>query len=495
MRADRHRAQAVGEHETETGRPRDVDVEMMRRPVAGHLRISMRHVVVDVLGGRAERTCVRVIGNSVIGGHRAEVRHVVLAVHPAADLLPDRLGQIGARRLLRREHQNHRKHRGHSTSARHRGCSVTGGLGVDGNRVRVEAAGERAVPDGDRRHVAHPRCPFCGANPVLSVVRMVTTFSENKKNVLKRSTYMRFTFTHPMHTHPYNPELVTGDGIATVAAAAEAAGFHGFGFTDHPAPTQRWLEAGGHDALDPFVAMGYAAARTTTLRLIPNLVVLPYRNPFVVAKSGATLDLLSGGRFTLGVGVGYLKREFAALGVDFDERAGLFEEALEVIRGIWTTDDYSYDGRHFTAKGITAHPRPVSTPHPPIWIGGNTAAARKRVVMYGDGWCPFPAPAMLAQTARTAVMDSDGLAAGIDDLRQRFDAADRDFSGIDVTFTNADGGSPGSDDFNADAYLAGLEKLATIGVTWVQVGLPGDSLTHLLETIERFGTSVISAPP
>ena len=190
---------------------------------------------------------------------------------------------------------------------------------------------------------------------------------------------MRFTFTHPMHSHPYNPELVSGSGIATVAAAAEAAGFHGFGFTDHPAPSQRWLESGGHDALDPFVAMGFAAARTTTLRLIPNIVVLPYRNPFVVAKSGATLDLLSDGRFTLAVGVGYLKREFTALGVDFDDRAALFEEALEVIRAIWTTDDYSFEGRHFTAKGITAHPRPVSRPHPPIWIGGNTAAARKRV--------------------------------------------------------------------------------------------------------------------
>ena len=191
---------------------------------------------------------------------------------------------------------------------------------------------------------------------------------------------MRFTITHPMHSHPYNPELVTGSGIATVAAAAEAAGFHGFGFTDHPAPSQRWLESGGHDALDPFVAMGYAAARTTTLRLIPNIVVLPYRNPFVVAKSGATLDMLSDGRFTLAVGVGYLKREFAALGVEFDERAALFEEALEVIRGIWTGDDISFEGRHFSAKGITAHPRPVSRPHPPIWIGGNTAAARQRVV-------------------------------------------------------------------------------------------------------------------
>lgn len=303
---------------------------------------------------------------------------------------------------------------------------------------------------------------------------------------------MRFTFTHPMHTHPYNPELVTGRGITTVAAAAEAAGFHGFGFTDHPAPTERWLKAGGHDAVDPFVAMGYAAAVTTSLRLIPNIVVLPYRNPFVVAKAGATLDLLSQGRFTLGVGVGYLKREFTALGVDFEERAALFEEALEVIRGIWTTDDYSYEGRHFTASGITAHPRPVSDPHPPIWIGGNTAAARRRVVTHGDGWCPFPAPAVLAQTARTAPMDVDALASGVEDLRRRFDEAGRDWSRIDITFTNPEGGSPGGDDFNADAYLSGLEKLAKIGVTWVQVGLPGDSLAHVLETIERFGESVIA---
>ena len=321
---------------------------------------------------------------------------------------------------------------------------------------------------------------------------MVTTFSENEKNVLKRGSLMKFTFTHPMHSHPYNPELVTGSGIATVAAAAEAAGFDGFGFTDHPAPTQRWLESGGHDALDPFVAMGYAAARTSTLRLIPNIVVLPYRNPFVVAKSGATLDLLSDGRFVLGVGVGYLKREFAALGVDFDERGQLFDEALEVIRGIWTTDDFSYEGRHFTASGITAHPRPVGRPHPPIWIGGNTAAARRRVTTHGDGWCPFPAPAMLAQTARTAEMDSGTLGEGIDDLRRRLEAAGRDPSTVDISFTNAEGGSPGADDFNADAYLAALEKLAAVGVTWVQVGLPGDNLAHVLETIERFGKSVIA---
>ena len=305
---------------------------------------------------------------------------------------------------------------------------------------------------------------------------------------------MYFTITHPMHSHPYNPELVSGEGIATVAAAAEAAGIHGFGFTDHPAPSQRWLEAGGHDALDPFVALGYAAANTTTLRMIPNIVVLPYRNPFVVAKSGATLDLLSGGRFTLAVGLGYLKREFAALGVTYDERAELFDEALQVIRAVWTTDDISFEGKHFSARGITAHPRPVSQPHPPIWIGGNTTTARRRVARYGDGWCPFPAPARLAQTAGTATIESeDRLAAGIDDLRRRCDETGRDWSAIDITFTNFDGGSPAADAFNADAYLSGLEKLAALGVTWVQVGVPGDSLAHLLESIERFRILVIDA--
>jgi probable F420-dependent oxidoreductase len=305
---------------------------------------------------------------------------------------------------------------------------------------------------------------------------------------------MHFTITHPMHRHPYNPELVSGSGIAAVAAAAEAAGFHGFGFTDHPAPTQRWLDAGGHDTLDPFVAMGFAAAKTTTLRLIPNIVVLPYRNPLVVAKSGATLDLLSGGRFTLAVGVGYLKREFAALGVDYEERTDLFDEALDVIRAVWTNDDVSFDGRHFSARGITAHPRPVSEPHPPIWIGGNTGAARQRVAQKGDGWCPFPAPAALAQTARTAAMDSPArLADGIADLRRRIDEAGRDWPKFDVVFSNFEGGSPADDDFNADAYLDGMEKLAALGVTWLQVGLPGDSLAHVTETIDRFRTLVIDA--
>ena len=112
----------------------------------------------------------------------------------------------------------------------------------------------------------------------------------------------------------------------------------------------------------------------------------------------------------------------------------------------------------------------------------------------GDGWCPFPAPAALAQTARTAAIDSiERLGDKIADLRRRFEEVGRDWSQIDVVFTNFDGGSPTDDDFNADAYLTGLEKLTALGVTWVQVALPGDSLAHALETIDRFRALVIDA--
>ena len=217
---------------------------------------------------------------------------------------------------------------------------------------------------------------------------------------------MHFSVTHPLITHPYHPDLVTGSCVMAMAKAAEDAGFDGYGFTDHPAPSQKWLSGGGHDALDPFVGLAFVAAATTTLRLVPNIVVLPYRNPFVVAKAGASLDVMSGGRFTLATGAGYLRSEFSALGVDVDERNDLFDEAIDVLKAVWTGDDVTFEGRHFHARGVTAHPRPVSQPHPPIWIGGNSAGARRRAAERGDGWCPFPAPAGLATSAKTTALDS-----------------------------------------------------------------------------------------
>ena len=302
---------------------------------------------------------------------------------------------------------------------------------------------------------------------------------------------MKFATTYPLVAHPYDAAFVSPHAIATVARAAEAAGFDGIGFTDHPAPSQRWLDGGGHDALDPFVAMAFCAAATERIRLIPNVVVLAYRNPFIVAKAGATLDLLSGGRFTLAVGAGYLKSEFAALGVDHAERNELFDEAVDVIRAIWTSDDVTFTGRHFDARGITAHPRPASCP--PIWIGGNSGRARQRVAERGDGWAPFPAPAALAGTARTAGLWSlEDLAIAIDDLRARVELAGRSLDDMDVSFACHAGGDVSSDSFDPEAHLAGLDALAAVGVTWVQVGVTGESVERAVATYGRYGELVIS---
>jgi probable F420-dependent oxidoreductase len=305
----------------------------------------------------------------------------------------------------------------------------------------------------------------------------------------QRGAAMKHWITYPVVTHPLNPEFVTGDALLQFARAAEAAGFDGLAFTDHPAPSHKWLNAGGHDALDPFTALSFVAAGTSHLRLIPNILVLPYRNPFLVAKAAATLDVLSGGRFVLSVATGYMRSEYRSLGVDFERRNELFDEALEVIRGVWAVDDFSYEGSKFTAGGVTANPKPV---HVPIWIGGNSALTRRRVARHGDGWNPFPAPAQLAATARTSVLETlDDLAPMIEDLRRHTEAAGRDPATIDIAFTSGHVG-PGHPAFSGQSHLDALADMATLGVTWNSIRVPGDSLNHALEALECYGTEVIA---
>lgn len=300
---------------------------------------------------------------------------------------------------------------------------------------------------------------------------------------------MKHWTTYPLVSHPYEPGLVTSDALARFARAAEAAGFAGVAFTDHPAPSHKWLTAGGHDALDPFVALSFVAAATERLLLVPNIVVLPYRNPFTVAKAAASLDALSGGRFVLSVATGYLRSEYRALGVDFDRRNELFDEALDVLRGVWTTDSFSYEGIGFTASGVTANPKPARIP---IWIGGNSARSRRRVARCGDGWNPFPAPARLARTARTATVESlDDLAPMADDLRRRAEEVGRDPATIDIAFTTGEPG-PAEAGFRPDRHLAALGRMAALGVTWSSVTVPGDSLDHAIEALQRYGEEVIA---
>ncbi len=302
---------------------------------------------------------------------------------------------------------------------------------------------------------------------------------------------MRFSLGYPLLAHPADPDLSAPGFLAEFARVAEECGFDAVNLTEHPIPSTRWLEAGGHHALDPFVGLTVAATVTVRIRLMTNLVVLPYRNPFLLAKAVASLDRVSGGRVTLGVGTGYLKAEFFALGVDFDERNDLFDEAIAVCRAVWSGAPATIDGRHFSARDAVALPTPVQDPLP-IWIGGNAARTRQRVATVAEGWMPMWNPPEFAATRRSPVLDDlDGLARMLDDLRERCAAAGRP-EPPDVMFMAMHAALPGDPDWDADRYLDGIRAQADLGVTWRQVTAVGATPAAVLDRVRAYADAVIA---
>ncbi|MEY2571175.1 MAG: hypothetical protein QOE63_1525 [Acidimicrobiaceae bacterium] len=284
-------------------------------------------------------------------------------------------------------------------------------------------------------------------------------------------------------------DMLDAGPVADVARAAEGAGFMGFAFTEHPAPGVRWLEAGGHQSLDPFVALGYVAAVTTRMRLLTYLSVVPYRNPALLAKSAATVDQLSGGRFILGVGTGYLKGEFRALGVDIDERNDLFDEALDVLPLHWSGEPFNYQGRHFEARDTIGRPRPVQEPIP-IWIGGNAKLTRRRVAERAQGWMPLLVPPEVASTTRSPALGPlDEVAASIGEMREgaaaRGVALDVLYPYLDPTLNDA----PAKD---AERHRDALGELEAAGVTWVMVPGATQSAAATAEFLQAFGATYIA---
>jgi len=192
------------------------------------------------------------------------------------------------------------------------------------------------------------------------------------------------------------------DAAARVAKAAEAAGFESLWGGEHvvlPDPQAPPSPLGPGDRItDPVVTLAFVAAHTTRIRLGTGIIILPQRNPLVLAKELATLDVLSNGRLIFGVGVGYLEPEFRALGAPFEDRGRVTDEYLAAIRAIWTQAAPAYQGRFATFQGVQAHPQPVQKPTPPIVIGGHTPGAFRRAVQHGHGWYGFALDA--AATAR-----------------------------------------------------------------------------------------------
>lgn len=180
---------------------------------------------------------------------------------------------------------------------------------------------------------------------------------------------------------------------ALVARAAEAAGFESLWTAEHvvlpdpqapPSPVPPTTPL-----LDPAVALAFLAAHTERVRLATGIIILPQRNPVVLAKELASVDVLSGGRLIAGFGVGYLAPEFAAIGAPFAARAQRMDECLDVLLALWTQAKPRHEGPDFRFANVDAHPRPVQQPHPPIVLGATTPPAFRRTVARADGWYGF----------------------------------------------------------------------------------------------------------
>ena len=300
---------------------------------------------------------------------------------------------------------------------------------------------------------------------------------------------MKYTLRYPLQ-HGGDPRLFDPDTMADLARTAEQAGFDAVAFTEHPAPSAKWLDGGGHESLDPLSALAFVAGVTERIRLMTYLLVLPYRNPLLAAKQAATVDLLSAGRLTMAVGTGYLRSEFAALGVDFDERNELFDEAVQVLIGVWRTPAFQFQGRHFTALGQTQRPEPVQQPHPPLWVGGNSRRSRQRVARFGQGWTPLLIDERMSHTTRTPPLGSPAdLAGALEDLRQLTAAAGRDPSALDVQVEWA-----ALEDVGAGypAIVDAVGQLADVGTTWVVFEPPGQTVERTLDVIRAYGDAVIA---
>jgi probable F420-dependent oxidoreductase len=180
---------------------------------------------------------------------------------------------------------------------------------------------------------------------------------------------------------------------AKVARAAEEAGFESVWTGEHvvlpdpqappsPAPPE-------HPMLDPAVALAFLAGQTKRVRLATGIIILPQRNPVVLAKELASVDVVSGGRLIAGVAAGYLKQEFDAIGTPFETRGVRTDEFIDVLRALWTEEKPVFEGPTIHFGGIDAQPRPVQKPHPPIVVGGTSPPALRRAVARGNGWYGF----------------------------------------------------------------------------------------------------------
>ncbi len=180
--------------------------------------------------------------------------------------------------------------------------------------------------------------------------------------------------------------------IAVLARRAEELGFESLWTPEHPVlPVNTSIDVPREygDYVDPFVALARASAVTTILKLGTGICLIPERNPLLLAKEVASLDVVSGGRFILGIGVGSIREETDIMGGDFDHRWTQAREAVEVMKTLWTEKEAEFHGNYYDFPPLYSFPKPVQHPHPPVILGGTSPNVFKRIAQWGDGWIPI----------------------------------------------------------------------------------------------------------
>lgn len=256
-----------------------------------------------------------------------------------------------------------------------------------------------------------------------------------------------------------------------------------------------WAGAAGGECMEQLTLLAYVAAMTRSAKLLTSVMVVPHREPLMAAKSLATTDQLSGGRVIVGVGTGWMKEEFEAIGApDYTKRGEVTDDYLTIFKKVWTDDDAEHASPYSTFSNITFKPKPIQDPHPPIWIGGESGRAHRRVVEHGDGWYP------IGQNPAHPLDSIDLYKASRDRLLARAEQAGRDPATISLAYNApfhsrkeqaaSDGGRQLLTGSAADR-AADIDALRELGVKTVIVNTLASELPASLDRMREFANEVM----
>jgi probable F420-dependent oxidoreductase len=264
---------------------------------------------------------------------------------------------------------------------------------------------------------------------------------------------------------------VTPEAIAAVARAAEGAGFDSFWGGEHIAlpdpPTASTPMPPRTVFVDLCITIAFAAAHTRALRFGTGIMILPLRNPVVLAKQLASADVMSGGRLIFGVGISNIEGEYKAVGMPFDNKGKRAEEAIALMKAMWSMERAQFHGRFFSLDGVRAEPRPVQKPHPPIIFGGKSIYAFGRTARLGDGWYGYG-------------LDLKAAASCISGIRTACRRHQRSFDQIEISITP-----------NCDLDLELVQRYEQLGVARLIISTRARQLSDTLRFVERAGRELI----